>query len=102
MLTTAGSLPEAKRIAHLILKHRAAACVNWVPRIHSAYWWRGKVEQAPEILLLIKTARSRLNRLHRLIKRHHSYDLPELIALPIRWGSPAYLSWMAESMRDPG
>jgi periplasmic divalent cation tolerance protein len=83
----------------LILKHRVAACVNLVRGIDSWYWWQGKVEHAPEILLLIKTVRSHLKRLHRLIKTHHSYDLPELIALPIRWGDPAYLNWMGKSMR---
>jgi len=82
------------------LKNRRAACVNIIPRIESWYWWQGKIEQSKEFLLLIKTSRQRLPVLARLIKRHHSYQVPELIACPIQWGDKKYLNWLLQSLRQ--
>lgn len=94
VLCTAGSPRQGQDLAQRILKARLAGCVNLVERIQSRYWWKGRLEQAPETLLLIKTKRSYLRELSRLIKAHHSYEVPELIALPILWGDPAYLAWL--------
>jgi len=94
-------MDEARRIARILLKKRIAACVNLVPNIGSWYWWKGRVEQGKEVLLLIKTSRSRLNLLSDLLKKSHSYELPELIALPIVWGDQGYLSWLSRTLTAP-
>ncbi len=94
VLSTAGSPKEAQELARRILEEKLAGCINLVPKIRSMYWWKGRVEEASEVLLLIKTRRSALKNLSHFLKRHHSYELPELIALPILWGDPAYLKWL--------
>jgi periplasmic divalent cation tolerance protein len=99
VLVTCGSRTEAKRIAREIVSRRLAACANLleVP-VQSVYRWKGKVEKAREFLLLIKTSARRLPALQAEVQRLHSYDVPEVIALPIMAGSPKYLRWLAESL----
>jgi periplasmic divalent cation tolerance protein len=95
VLVTCGSRAEARRIAHEIVARRLAACANLVDTpVQSVYWWKGKVEKAREFLLLIKTSVARLVALEAEIKRLHSYDVPEFIALPIVAGSREYLQWL--------
>lgn len=97
VLVTCGSRAEAKRIAREIVSQRLAACANLLEApVQSVYRWKGKVQEAREFLLLIKTKTARLARLEAEVKRLHSYDVPEFIALPITLGSPAYLSWLAD------
>ena len=97
VLVTCGSRAEARRIAHEIVSRRLAACANLVETaVQSVYRWKGKVEKAREFLLLIKTSAARLAALEAEVKRLHSYDVPEFIALPILAGSPAYLRWLAD------
>ena len=98
VLTTAGSTQEGRRLARAILGAKKAACINLIPKIESWYWWKGRVEHGDEVLLLIKTRRAQLAGLTRLLKQHHSYDLPELIALPIQWGDLSYLEWLRRSL----
>ncbi len=93
-LTTAGSTKEASRLARLLVEKRVAACVNLLPGITSRYWWKGKVAEGKECLLLIKTHRKQLPKINRLFRTHHSYQLPELIALPILLGERNYLHWL--------
>lgn len=93
-LSTCGSEEEARKLARELVEARVAACVNVVPGIHSIYRWRGKIEEDAEWLLLIKTRREFLDRLRALLEESHSYDVPELIALPIEEGSSAYLDWL--------
>jgi len=93
-LSTCGSEEEARKLARGLVEARVAACVNVVPGIHSVYRWQGKIEEDAEWLLLIKTRRELLDRLRALLEHSHSYDVPELIALPIEEGSPAYLDWL--------
>src|SRR6266852_9622511 len=101
VLVTCSTAAEARRIAHAIVHARLAACVNILPgAVQSIYRWKGKVESARERLLLIKTSRKRLAKLQAAVERLHSYDVPEFIAIPIAAGSPAYLSWIEESVRD--
>lgn len=97
VLVTCGSAREARRIARGIVARRFAACVS-IPRaqVDSVYRWKGKVEEARESLLIIKTARERLAALQAEVERLHSYDVPEFIALPIVAGSRAYLDWIAK------
>ena len=99
VLVTCGSRREAQRIAREIVTRRLAACVNLLEMpVESVYRWKGKVEKAREFLLLIKTSARRLVELEATVKRLHSYEVPEFIALPIVAGSPAYLRWLADGV----
>jgi periplasmic divalent cation tolerance protein len=99
VLVTCGSRKEARRIARALVEKRLAACVNEIGApVRSVYRWKGKVETAEEFLLLIKTAKGRFAGLRAAILELHSYDVPEIIALPIVEGSQAYLDWIAESV----
>lgn len=97
-LTAIDSRPKAQRLARLLLKRRVAACVTIVAGADSWYWWKGKEEHAREFLLLMKTSSRLKDRLVRTLKTHHSYDVPEILALPIAWGDPAYLTWLFQSV----
>jgi len=99
VLVTCGSAREARRIALALVEGRLAACVNVVQApVQSVYRWKGRVESAKECLLLIKTTRRRFAALEREIRRLHSYEVPEIIALPIEQGSRSYLAWLSESV----
>jgi len=98
VLTTAGSEAEAKKIAEMLVERRLAACVNIVPRIHSVYRWRGKVEHAEEFLLVVKTLRRKEDQVRAAIEELHSYELPECISISIEGGSAEYLQWITESV----
>jgi periplasmic divalent cation tolerance protein len=99
VLTTCGSLDEARKMAHALIERRLAACVNIVPRIESVYRWQGKVETATEWLLVIKTTSGMFARLKEVLHELHSYETPECIAIGIEDGSAAYLDWIGESVR---
>jgi periplasmic divalent cation tolerance protein len=100
VLVTCGTAREARRIARALVEERLAACVNILTApIHSTYRWKRRVEQASEFLLLIKTSRKRFAALRARIAALHSYDVPEIIALPIAAGAPAYLRWLDDSLR---
>lgn len=99
ILITASSVKEAKKISEGLLKKRLAACVNVVPRVESTYWWKGKIEKAPEALLLVKSRRALIAALTREVKRLHSYTVPEVIALPIIGGNPDYIRWLREETK---
>ena len=102
VVTTCGSAREARRIARTLVERRLAACVNVHEfPVRSVYRWKGRVESAQECVLLIKTSRKRFVAVEKTIKRLHSYEVPEIIALPIVVGSRDYLSWIAESVRAP-
>ena len=94
VLITAGSEEEAHRIAESLVKGKKAACVNIVPRVDSLFWWEGKLDSARESLLLIKTKASLFPEIISLVKDIHSYEVPEIIALPIIGGSEDYLKWL--------
>jgi len=100
VLVTCGSEEEASRIARALVNTRLAACVNIIESpVRSIYRWKGRVETASEHLLVIKTLRSRLRAIQDALTRLHSYDTPEMIALPIAEGSRKYLAWLAECVR---
>ena len=88
---------EAKRIAHVLIGERLAACVNIVCGIQSVYRWEGKIASDEELLLIIKTTRDQYSSLEKRVKDLHSYSTPEVIALPIEEGSAEYLRWLHES-----
>jgi periplasmic divalent cation tolerance protein len=98
VLTTAGSEEEAQKIARHLVENGMAACVNIVPHITSIYRWRGKVEEAGEWLLVVKTTAAAFEKVRDAIAQLHSYELPECICLKIEDGSPEYLQWIAESV----
>jgi len=101
VLVNCGTEKEARKIARTLVERRLAACVNLfsVP-VHSIYRWRGKVESAKEFLLTVKTSRKRFRAIASAVKRLHSYDVPEIIALPIAAGSAEYLDWILESVSE--
>jgi periplasmic divalent cation tolerance protein len=101
VLVTCGNRAEARRIANSVVRKRLAACVNILPgRVRSIYRWKGKIESSREVLILIKTTAARLRELEREVKRLHSYEVPEFIAVPIAAGSREYLDWIAENAGD--
>jgi len=91
---TAGSPDEARRIAELLVNKKKAACVNIVADVDSLFRWKGKVGWARESLLLVKTRAALLPEIISLVKEAHSYEVPEIIALPIAGGSEDYLQWL--------
>ena len=100
VLTTCGTRREALRIAQSIVKLRLGACVTVsVQPVSSVYRWKGKIEQAKEFSLLIKTTRPKLAALQTEIKRLHSYEVPEFLVLPVAGGSPAYLAWLNDCLQ---
>jgi len=99
VLTTCGSLEEARSIAQTLVERQLAACVNIAPQIESVYRWQGEVETATEWLLLIKTTAEAFDRLRETLSELHTYELPECIAIAVEDGSAAYLEWMGQSVR---
>ena len=94
VMMTAGSREEAARLAEMIVGARLAACVQILPEMESLYHWKGEVRREPEFLLLAKTTESRFALLEREVRALHSYDTPEIIALPIIAASAPYLEWL--------
>ena len=99
VLSTAGSEEEARKIARHLIERKLAACVNIVPQIESIYRWQGKVEEARECLLLIKTTAERFPAVRDAFHQLHSYDLPECVAITVEDGSSGYLNWIGESVK---
>src|SRR3569832_2483083 len=87
---------DAEKLAHALIESCAAACVNVFAACCSIYRWRGAVETADEIPLLIKTTAAHYPLVESIVRAHHPYDVPELIAVPITHGLPAYLDWVAK------
>jgi periplasmic divalent cation tolerance protein len=98
VLTTCGSLEEARSIAHTLVERQLAACVNLIPQIESVYRWQGEIETATEWLLMIKTTSDACEGLRAALTELHSYELPEFIEIVIEAGSTPYLEWIGESV----
>ncbi len=98
VLVTAGNKKEAKSIAEALIKNKLAACVNIIDNIKSLFWWQGKIDSAQELLLVIKSKKSKLTAVIKLVKSLHSYSVPEIIALPIAGGEKKYLEWIDDSL----
>src|SRR6266498_2482939 len=94
VLMTAASSNEANRIAEVLVDKRLAACVQILPEIQSVYRWKDKVERESEVLLLAKTTCARFDELDRAVREIHSYENPEIVALPITAASEPYLRWL--------
>lgn len=99
VFVTCANRREAAKIARAIVEARLAACANILPgRLHSIYRWKGRVESARETMMILKTSRRRFDALRRKIVRLHSYNTPEIIALPITIGARKYLAWIEDSL----
>ena len=100
VLVTCASAKEACEIARTLVGKRLAACANIVTNpVQSIYRWKGKVESTKEFLLVIKSTKAHFAKLEAQIKRLHSYDVPEIIALPVVRGTTDYLAWISESVK---
>jgi len=95
---TTGSTEEAQQISRILLEQRKVACVNIIPKVDSLFWWEDKLDSAQENLLIAKTKASLLPEIINLVKKVHSYDVPEIIALPIVGGNQEYLEWIEKSV----
>ena len=94
VLSTCDSGEQAERVARALVEQRLAACVNILPGVHSIYRWKGQVEDAAEWLLVIKSRRDLMSELRAAIGKIHSYEVPELLALPVVEGAENYLEWL--------
>src|ERR1700736_2123486 len=100
VLVTCSKLAEAKRIARAVVEAELAACVNvMLNPVESIYRWKGKVEVSREYLLVLKSTARRLPELERMVRRMHSYDVPEFLVLQVVSGSREYLGWLVESVK---
>ena|SRR5271165_572060 len=100
VFSTCGSEAEAERLARQLVEERLAACVNIVAPVRSFYRWKGVVENASEWMLLIKTSRDLFERLRITLESAHSYELPEVVAIPVVEGSPTYMLWLDRELEQ--
>jgi periplasmic divalent cation tolerance protein len=98
VLTTVGNAEEALRLARGLVERRLAACVNVLPKIRSIYRWEGAIQEDDEQLLLTKTTADRFDAVCACIRELHSYDVPEIVALPARAVEDAYAAWVRDSV----
>jgi periplasmic divalent cation tolerance protein len=98
VITTIDSEEAARELADLLVTGHLAACVQIVGPISSTYWWEGRVEQAQEWLCLVKTRAERFADIDRTIREHHSYDVPEIVALPAVDVGESYLRWILDTV----
>ena len=99
IFVTASSREEAQKIASGVLAEKLAACANILENVESHFWWQGKLDQAKETLVILKTRKKLFNKLTKKVKSLHSYEVPEIIALPIISGNKAYLDWIDDSTK---
>lgn len=99
LFITASNGEEAHKIAEVLLNQRKVACINIVPRVSSLFWWQDKLDSAQESLLIVKTKASLLPEIINLVKGVHSYEVPEIIALPIVGGNQDYLEWIGKEVK---
>lgn len=99
VLSTCASAEEAERLARRVIDDRLAACVNVLSPVRSFYRWKGAVEDSHEWLLIIKTMRDKFDALRTALESAHTYEVPEVIAIPIVEGSPNYLSWIEQELQ---
>ena len=97
---TAANTGEASRLAEMLVNERLAACVQIVPGIESVFRWQGKIARQNEVLLIAKTESSKFARLESEVRALHSYETPEIVAVPLATGSTPYLEWLRASVAD--
>lgn len=95
---TCANFTEGEKIAQAVVEKKIVACCNIIPKITSIYWWKDKIEKSEEVLLLLKTTKNKIKKLTKEVKKIHSYEVFELVALPILEGNKKYLKWIAENL----
>jgi periplasmic divalent cation tolerance protein len=100
VLSTCATQEEAEKLARVLLERRLAACVNVIPHIRSYYRWKGAIESADECLLIVKSSRELFGAMGEVLEKEHSYEVPELLALPVVEGAANYLNWLAANLRS--
>jgi periplasmic divalent cation tolerance protein len=96
VVMTAPNKQEALNIVRALLKERLIACANILDSVHSIFWWKGKIEEEEEVVVLMKSKKNLFKKLTKRASELHSYDVPEILALPVVEGSQAYLKWMKD------
>jgi periplasmic divalent cation tolerance protein len=99
LFVTCQSKKEAHVIAASLLRKRMVACANILPGISSEFWWKGRIDKAKEVLLILKSVNSNFKKIEKEVKRLHSYEVPEIVAIPIIAGSKEYLGWIKKEAR---
>lgn len=97
IMVTCASQEEARKISARLLAKRLVACASILPKMRSRFWWKGKLDSAAELLVTMKTVRLNFKKIEAEIKRIHSYEVPEIIALPIVAGNRDYLDWISRT-----
>ena len=100
LLSTCATREEAEKLARLLLDARLAACVNVIPGVRSYYRWKGAIESADECLLVVKSSRDLIGSIGAVLEKEHSYEVPELLALPVVEGAANYLNWLLANLRS--
>ena len=96
---TAKNKSEAKKIGKALVKERLCACVNIFPEMNSIYWWKGKIENANEAVLIAKTTKQLFSKLSARVKELHSYECPCILQLEVTDGNKEYMNWLLESVK---
>ena len=100
LLSTCATREEAEKLARLLLDARLAACVNVIPGVRSYYRWKGAIESADECLLVVKYSSDLIGSIGAVLEKEHSYEVPELLALPVVEGAANYLNWLLANLRS--
>ncbi|MFQ6068653.1 MAG: divalent-cation tolerance protein CutA [Candidatus Bathyarchaeia archaeon] len=99
IITTTDTKESAEKIADMLVKNRLAACVQIIGPIASVYWWKGKIEKFAEWLCIIKTRRDLYKDIESSIRRKHTYEIPEILAVPVIEGNESYILWLSKELR---
>jgi len=98
IFVTCSSRKEAETIVDSLLRKRLAACANVIGGVKSRFWWKGRIDRASEVLVILKTRRANFSRVEREVRRLHSYEVPEVVMLPVSAGSAPYLGWIRDTV----